>query len=181
LKIRATGFAGQPSANQKSFAALSSPGGEETGEGGRQNTNLIRPNRPSQNEYRKRVPVRLHPLSCDFSATSCPCGIRISNGSRPPSSRPSPQGEGETSAAFLKIRATGFAGQLPSRPMRSVPPGQASGAARSASSPTKPKSQILQNQGAPDKCGALFFVGSGRPCAAIQFMFYSSKGARPFE
>jgi hypothetical protein len=35
LKIRATGFAGLPSANQKPFAALSSPGGEETGEGGR--------------------------------------------------------------------------------------------------------------------------------------------------
>jgi hypothetical protein len=35
LKIRATGFAGQLSANQKPFAALSSPGGEETGEGGR--------------------------------------------------------------------------------------------------------------------------------------------------
>ena len=26
--------------------------------------------RPTQNEYRKRVPVRLHPLSYDFSATS---------------------------------------------------------------------------------------------------------------
>jgi hypothetical protein len=27
-------------------------------------------NRPSQNENRKSVPVRRHPLSCDFSATS---------------------------------------------------------------------------------------------------------------
>jgi hypothetical protein len=35
LKIHAPGFAGQLSANQKPFAALSSPGGEETGEGGR--------------------------------------------------------------------------------------------------------------------------------------------------
>jgi hypothetical protein len=26
--------------------------------------------RPFPNEFRKRVPVRLHPLSCDFSATS---------------------------------------------------------------------------------------------------------------
>ena len=34
------------------------------------NSNANCPNRPSQNEYRKRVPVRLHPLSCDFSATS---------------------------------------------------------------------------------------------------------------
>jgi hypothetical protein len=31
---------------------------------------FIRPNRPTQNEYRKRFPVRQHPLSCDFSATS---------------------------------------------------------------------------------------------------------------
>jgi hypothetical protein len=34
------------------------------------NSNANGPNRPSQNENRKRVPVRLHPLSCDFSATS---------------------------------------------------------------------------------------------------------------
>ena len=31
---------------------------------------------------------------------------------RPPSSRPSPQGEGETSAVSFEIRATGFAGQF---------------------------------------------------------------------
>jgi hypothetical protein len=34
------------------------------------NSNANCPNRPSQNEFRKSVPVRLHPLSCDFSATS---------------------------------------------------------------------------------------------------------------
>jgi len=34
------------------------------------NSNALCPNRPSQNENRKRVPVRRHPLSCDFSATS---------------------------------------------------------------------------------------------------------------
>ena len=28
------------------------------------------PIRPSDNKFRKRIPVRLHPLSCDFSATS---------------------------------------------------------------------------------------------------------------
>jgi hypothetical protein len=33
-------------------------------------SNAVCSNRPSQNENRKRVPVRLHPLSCDFSATS---------------------------------------------------------------------------------------------------------------
>ena len=47
------------------------------------------PQSSTQNEYRKRVPVRLrsatarqvrlHPLSCDFSATSCPCGIRLAD------------------------------------------------------------------------------------------------------
>jgi hypothetical protein len=47
---------------------------------GRWKIKLTCPNRPFQNEYRKRVPVRLrratarqvrlHPLSCDFSATS---------------------------------------------------------------------------------------------------------------
>ena len=35
LKIRATGFAGQLSANQNRPIAISSPGGEEKGEGGR--------------------------------------------------------------------------------------------------------------------------------------------------
>ena len=37
------------------------------------NSNANCPNRPSQNEFRKRVPVR--PAMRD--ATSCPCGIRI--------------------------------------------------------------------------------------------------------
>ena len=36
-------------------------------------SNAICPNRPSQNEFRKRVPVR--PAMRD--ATSCPCGMRI--------------------------------------------------------------------------------------------------------
>jgi hypothetical protein len=44
--------------------------------------------------------------------------------------------------------------------MRSVPPGQASGAARSASSPTKPKSRILQNQGAPTNPARSFLLAS---------------------
>jgi hypothetical protein len=64
LKIRATGFDGQPSANQKSFAALSSPGGEETGEGGRPNK-IHSGNRPSQKESRKRA------------MTIANCGVRI--------------------------------------------------------------------------------------------------------
>jgi hypothetical protein len=47
---------------------LSSPGGEETGEGGRQNQ-IHSAVRPSQNEYRKRVPVRLHQISVIASAS----------------------------------------------------------------------------------------------------------------
>ena len=49
-------------------------------------------------------------------------------GQRPPSSRPSPQGEGESSAAFLKIRATGFVGRPSEKPKtrkrRSFSPGE---------------------------------------------------------
>jgi hypothetical protein len=48
--------------NQKPFASLSSPGGEETGEGERQNK-IHSGSHPSQNEFRKRVPVRLHLIS----------------------------------------------------------------------------------------------------------------------
>jgi hypothetical protein len=62
LKIRAAGFAGQLSANQKPFAALSSPGGEETGEGERHNK-IHSGNPPSENKYRKRaVQVRNAPV-----------------------------------------------------------------------------------------------------------------------
>ena len=60
LKIRATGFAGQLSASQKPFATLSSPGGEETGEGERQNQ-IHSGSRPSQTEFRKRVPLNQNP------------------------------------------------------------------------------------------------------------------------
>src|SRR5208282_6367393 len=48
------------------------------------------PRCPSQIGFRKRVPVR--PAMRD--ATSCPCGIRISNGSRSTSPRPSPPRRG---------------------------------------------------------------------------------------
>ena len=46
----------------------------------------------------------------DFLSTFIEHGLWTSNVSQPPSTRPSPQGEGESFAVFLKIRATGFAG-----------------------------------------------------------------------
>ena len=58
---------------------------------------------------------------CQFDAgQGCFKGWRqFSSGLRPPSSRPSPQGEGESSAVVLKVRATGFGGGLPHKPKAS--------------------------------------------------------------
>jgi hypothetical protein len=59
------------------------------------------PNRPTQNEYRKRVPVRRHPLSCDFNATR-----QISVIAQPRAPRPAPRCPGGIRNAVLECADT---------------------------------------------------------------------------
>jgi hypothetical protein len=54
------------------------------------------------------MPGYCHRVAPRRPNANCPYGIQ--NGSRPPSTRPSPHGEGETCAASLEIPAAGLAG-----------------------------------------------------------------------